>query len=240
MKMKFFCLECDLPTIIETEISEKNIYELTCNQGHKKNYIVQIQKFELLYELAAYALLDGYTREAVSGFAVAVERLHEYCIQILLIKNSVSKENRDKTFKMVSRMSERQLGAFYYLYLNEFKEPPQPIPDTRTKFRNNVTHNGEIPTYEKTIEYAEYIFNYIIRLLKKIRSIENIDHYELEYYGDYQMPTVFMEETQKGNPPTGMCVISMIGTNRGNRDFSDKNFKIQFEQLKERERWLYN
>ncbi|WJF88585.1 hypothetical protein [Bacillus subtilis] len=240
MKMRLSCIECDLPTILETEISEKNVYELTCNNGHKKNYIVQIQKFELLYELAAYALLDGYTREAVSGFAVAVERLHEYCMQILLIKNSVSKENRDKTFKMVSRMSERQLGAFYYLYLSEFKEPPEQIQGERVKFRNNVTHNGEIPTYEKTLEYAEYIFNYIIRLLKKIRSIENIDQYELQYYRDYQMPTRVKEETLKGNPPTGMGVITMIGTSYGNWDYSDKNFKDQFEQLKKRERWLYN
>ncbi|MEC1437433.1 hypothetical protein P9D57_01435 [Bacillus sonorensis] len=97
MKIKFLCSECASEegggtfNYIETEISETNAYTLTCDKGHTYNYLLGLEKFELLYELGALALIDGYTREAVSSFATSVERLYEYCIQMLLIKNSITK-----------------------------------------------------------------------------------------------------------------------------------------------------
>ncbi|UZD72425.1 hypothetical protein [Bacillus siamensis] len=240
MKIELFCSVCDNNSPVEVEVNETNMYELTCSKGHKSKCFVQVQKFELLFELGAYALLDGYTREAVSSFAVAIERLHEYCINILMIKNGASKELREQTFKMVSVNSERQLGAFYYLYVNEFQEPPEQISRTRVTFRNAVTHKGKIPTYDETIEYAEYVFGYMIRLLQKLRSMENISTHELQHYNDYQLPPYDCKDTSPSNIPSGKVVLSMIGTSSGNKDYSDKDFKLQLEQLKQRERWLYN
>lgn len=239
MKMNLYCHSCDLFYPIEIEINERNIYELECFEGHKTTCLLNQRKFEILYEIGAYALIDGYTREAVSSFAVAVERLHEYCINILLIKNGISKEDREKTFKMVSNMSERQLGAFYYLYLNEFGEPPEQISNKKSEFRNKVTHKGVIPTYEQVLEYAEYIFEYIIHLLQKLRTFKDIIKYELQYELDYQYP-IYDYKDPDLIPFQQIIVPSMIGTLSGERDFSDKNFNKQFEQLKNRERWLYN
>ncbi|PSA89361.1 hypothetical protein C6370_20605 [Bacillus atrophaeus] len=239
MKIRFFCLECDIPTLIETEISEKLDYVLTCPNGHKRNYVLHFKPFELLYELGAHALIDGYTREAVTSFAVSVERLYEYCIKIFMIKNGSSREERDRTFKMISKQSERQLGAFYFLYLNEFKKSPEPIKNSMREFRNRVTHKGEIPSYKDTLAYAEYIFNYIIKHLRQLKSINNIDHYELKYFGEYQMNPDFHKETMEGRPPIGNAIATMIDTTSG-IDFADRDFNIQFQKLKRREnRFLF-
>ncbi|TWG61202.1 hypothetical protein [Bacillus subtilis] len=241
MKMRFYCLECESVSPIDVEINEKSDYVLTCPNGHRRNYLLQLKQFELLYELGAHALIDGYTREAVTSFAVSVERLYEYCIKIFMIKSGVSKDVRDRTFKMISNSSERQLGAFYFLYLNEFKESPEPIKNEMVNFRNKVTHKGEIPSYKDTLAYAEYIFNYIIKNLRQLRTINNIDHYELQYYSDYQVNPNFHTDTLNGNPPIGNVISTMIGTSSGDMDFIDRDFTVQFQKLKSRqERWLFN
>ncbi|MEC1437434.1 hypothetical protein P9D57_01440 [Bacillus sonorensis] len=140
----------------------------------------------------------------------------------------------------MAKQSERQIGAFYYLYLNEFNEPPEPVLLKWIKFRNDVIHKGMIPNHEKTTQYAEYIFYYIIGILKKIRSFENIIKHELQYAIDYRIPDSFRDYELMGYRFGSMSVISMIGTSRGERDFSDKNFYDQLDKLKHRERWLFN
>ncbi|AGK98159.1 hypothetical protein [Clostridium pasteurianum] len=170
----------------DVNVNDEGIYELTCNKGHKTHLISQNEKFEILFDMSISALLDGYKQEAVSCLASSLERFHEWCISVFSVNNGVSFEEYEKTWKYVSSQSERQLGAFYFLYLQEFKKRPEDINNTImktykknkekqniTKFRNEVIHNGYIPTDEQVNEYGEYLFNYINKNLTIIKEKYN-------------------------------------------------------------------
>jgi len=54
--------------------NDEGRYNLECQNGHSTLVVLQNQKFEVLYEIGANAILDGYYREAdasIPSFSVA-------------------------------------------------------------------------------------------------------------------------------------------------------------------------
>ncbi|MEH6948305.1 hypothetical protein V7068_14790 [Bacillus sp. JJ634] len=168
MKIKLPCVQCS--NKVEVEINRGSTYKIKCNENHESTVNLRNQDYEILFDLGALALIDNYTRESVSSFAVSVERFHEFCIKVMLLNNGVSWEGIGDTWKLVSNQSERQLGAFYFLYLSTFNERPEEIKSKWVTFRNKITHKGEIPSYKEAREYGEYIFDYIKRITLKLRE----------------------------------------------------------------------
>jgi hypothetical protein len=66
-----------------------------CKQGHITVVTLPIPAFELLFDLGCSALLDGYSREAVTSFAVSLERFEEFTCRLLLARRNVSLEGID-------------------------------------------------------------------------------------------------------------------------------------------------
>jgi hypothetical protein len=153
-----------------TELRDDLTFNLECPLGHKSVVIFNAPKFELLFDMGVSALLDGYGREAVSSFAAAQERFHEFGIKVLVAKQDVSKEQFLATWKLVASQSERQLGAYYFMYLLQFNAPP-PTSPKRVEFRNNVIHKGYIPTSTEAADYAEYVYDYIVGTLKTMKPL---------------------------------------------------------------------
>ena len=166
------------------EMQDDGLYSTTCQSGHKTVTAIQEQKFEILFDLGAMALLDGYPREAVTSMAAAVERFFEYYIQVISLKHGIPFETFTKAWKPVSRQSERQLGAFLFLYLIENKRAldrsiVNAIPDASfglkkpldwTGFRNSVVHNGYIPSSNEVRAYGDLIYSFIYRLIEELRA----------------------------------------------------------------------
>lgn len=145
------------------------VANIECSRGHKSVLLLQSQKFEILLESAANALLEGYTIEAASSLSAAYERFFEYAIKVLCKKNSITKEALDKTFKQVSKQSERQIGGFLFLYLITFGTSyilSEEIP----KRRNKVIHQGYIPSPEEVIKFAELIYKEIYLITQLMKS----------------------------------------------------------------------
>lgn len=142
---------------VNVETRDDNVYKLECRKGHKTLAFFQKPKFEILFDLDAMALLDGYQREAVSSFAASLERFYEFCIEVFLENKSITTEQYSNIWKLVSNQSERQLGAYYFLYLCEFNETSIPFGNNQTSFRNKVIHKGYIPTGNEVMKYAEYV-----------------------------------------------------------------------------------
>ena len=152
------------------EINEEGIYEVECINGHKTLVTLKNEKFEILFDMGLSAFLDGYKQEAIACIHASMERFHEWCIEIFLIDNKIKISDFKKTWKYVKRQSERQLGAFYFLYLQTFKGVPELFNERKTEFRNRVIHNGEIPKREEVYEYIDYVFHYIQKILKPIKQ----------------------------------------------------------------------
>jgi len=202
MKLSHYCPVCSEVNSITKEdgssydsvtellvipLQDSPIYEVTCPLGHVSRIILQNQRYELLFQSGVNALLDGYYREAVSSIYVAVERFYEYSIRILSMPFLIEAEESSfsKTWSTMSKQTERQIGAFYMLFLCVYQRPPI-LFDTKflkkhglsleiegndpINFRNRVIHQGYIPSYKQALIFGEAVNFYICELLLEYRK----------------------------------------------------------------------
>jgi hypothetical protein len=173
-----------------SQISESGIYDVTCDKGHKTKVSLRNSKFELLFDLGFNGLIDGYYREAVSSFTASLERFYEFFIRVALY-NEITNDIFEEVWKAVKVQSERQLGAYIFLYLKCFRKKPLMLDNDAVSFRNDVVHKGYISNKEQALEYGE-----------KVRSTVNNAISEMKiWFGealyrayDYYLPNVQGEE----------------------------------------------
>ena len=137
------------------EFRDDGRYERTCSLGHTTTTILQQQKFEVLFEIGAYAILDGYYRDAVLSFSTSLERFYEFAIRVFLESNSKSDKLFQDCWKKVASQSERQLGAFIFLWAHHFNKQPELPSKSQVGIRNGVVHKGKIPTREEAVKYGD-------------------------------------------------------------------------------------
>ena len=174
MKLISICSQCTEElglteeSVLWVEFEDGAYYETTCPRKHKQGFILTTQKFEVLFEFGAMALLDGYPREAVSSFAVALERFYEYVVKAILLHAGTAPEDLEAAWKQVSAQSERQLGALAVLYLREYGKPAPLLSQSTTELRNKVIHKGYIPTHTEAIEYGDAVLQHLAMLYKDL------------------------------------------------------------------------
>jgi hypothetical protein len=159
--------------VMFAELRDDGLYDVTCPQGHRNLVALGNLKFEVLFQSGAMALLDGYVREAVSSIAAALERFYEFYIRVMLLRHDIPPQDAERTWKMVSSQSERQVGAFFFLYLLENKRAVGFIADRYVKFRNEVIHKGYIPTNEEVISYGEEVLSFIFSISRELNAGSN-------------------------------------------------------------------
>lgn len=152
------------------EFRDDGRYELTCSFGHRTTTILQQQKFEVLFEIGAYAILDGYYREAISSFSTSLERFYEFAARVFLENVSKSDTLFQNCWEKVASRSERQLGAFIFLWAHHFNEPPALLSNSQVAFRNDVVHKGKIPTRDNAINYGDSVLGILRPMLSALRS----------------------------------------------------------------------
>jgi len=210
------CMKCatnkDIPVFSfkNIEMNEDGLYEMECINGHKTVIISQNEKFEILFDMGINALKNGYKQEAVACIHASMERFHEWCTKVILTNNGVELEKIEKTWNLVKKQSERQLGAFYFLYLYASKKAPSGFKDDKTAFRNRVIHEGYIPKYEEVFEYCVYVMDYIRSILKQFKidyseSISTLTNYKL---------SKLTEKAQNRGIST-MCMPTILGLYTG-------------------------
>jgi hypothetical protein len=205
MKIKFTCLECfgeNRKTIDFIQVQDESLYYYACSQGHKNVYFEKNEKFELLMQSAVYAILDGYYREAVSSMSASLERLQEFAIKVLCKESEVSDELFKLTWKVVNPQSERQLGAFVFLYTQKYKSIPDILDNNDRNFRNDIIHKGKFPTYDETIKYGQRILDITFNILSNLRSTSEQTIRNLE---DQKQEEIFSKfEEIKEDPSTNL------------------------------------
>jgi len=191
MKLRVPCMQCfqelGIPTdeMMPVELRDDGLYSATCERGHTTITAVQEQKYEVLFDIAAMALLDGYPREAAAGMAAALERFYEFYVHVISLKHGVKEEVFTSTWEQVEGKSERQFGAYFFASLLDKPDsiPPtieneQPIltgvskSQTRTwqAFRNAVVHKGYIPSTAECLAYGDVVYRHIGQLAHELKS----------------------------------------------------------------------
>lgn len=181
MKLRVPCMQCfqdqghPSDELMSVELRDDGLLSVSCPNGHATITAIQEQKYEILFDLAVMALLDGYPREAATGMAASLERFYEFSIKVLCAKRGIDDLTFSSAWKLVANQSERQFGAFVFAYMLESGAMPSTLDDTRPKqidgedwknrpwkeFRNAVVHKGYIPTSSEVMAYGELVFNHI-------------------------------------------------------------------------------
>jgi hypothetical protein len=150
---------------LPAEMDDVGVVFLTCDSGHKTAMLHRNRKHQILFESGCLALLDDYTNEAVSSISAALERAYEFFIRVAYRKLGVPSSLLESLWKQIAAQSERQFGAFVFLYpavAGESFDLPQGIPE----FRNKVIHRGYIARSEEVFKYAETVFSLIRKIVQ--------------------------------------------------------------------------
>ncbi|MEZ9788169.1 hypothetical protein AB4301_06460 [Vibrio breoganii] len=149
-------------------LHDSGVHEIKCPRGHEYSVVLSAAKYEILYDLGMNALGDGYTRESVSSFASALERFYEFFIKFQVVNTGAKSELADQAWKIISNQSERQLGAFTYLYLSSIGELPPELSSKDRGFRNKVIHKGYIPSVDEAIGFGKVVYNHIMAVISEL------------------------------------------------------------------------
>lgn len=211
MKLPLICPKCsvehtqEVRPVAVVEFRNDGRYEVACRNGHRFTMLLQQQKFELLFDIGAYAVADGYYREAVSSFAASLERFYEFFIRALMLQKNIESKTTEDAWKVVAAHSERQLGAFAFLYTLEFGRPPRLLRPALHKFRNEVIHKGKIPTRPEALVFGQAVLEIVRPILREAQ----------ERLPDGVQKAVFRHLAQSRAPadqgqPVGTIAISTI------------------------------
>lgn len=187
-------------TVPYEPVLDHGIYKVNCSNNHTDSRVILRNiNFEILFDYSINALADGYYREAVSSFTSAMERFFEFFIKVVLKASGSDFVDIDKTWKLISNQSERQLGAYIILYTQTFSESPKLLSNNKeVPFRNSVIHKGYIPKKEEAVQFGEKVMNImessLIKLKKKYpKEVEEV----FEYYSYSGQANPFIEIEEK-------------------------------------------
>jgi len=242
MKLLISCMKCfqefGKPTdeLSRVEFCDDGRYEFTCSFGHETLTVLQLQKFEVLFDIGANAILDGYYREAVSSFTSSLERFFEFCIKVLVESTAVTEAAYIKTWKQVSNQSERQLGAFLFLWLYSMGEVADVLTNEQVSFRNDVIHKGKIPTKEEALKYGNAVLEVIrpkICSLKQ-KHQEEIHKVIFKHLRDSSKPS------HENKQVATMYIPTIISLGSGESDYDKKSLEDCLHKLNGRRLCMKN
>ncbi len=172
MRLERSCTECSLQiapgqsrTVYSRvcSIRDDGVYEFECPNGHRTITVLRTPKHEVLYTIGANALLDGYLRDALASFAASLERYYEFALRVIARHRRIEPDTFNVTWRLLSKQSERQFGAFVIAWVSETGKPYTSISKRRiddlTHLRNEVIHQGKIPTALECKDYGQYVLD---------------------------------------------------------------------------------
>lgn len=146
------------------EMDNSGVVYLTCSQQHSSAVIFDARRYQILLRSGAKAFVKGFSNEAIASFSAALERAHEFYAKVICRSRGVTPEILKKAWGSVAKKSERQFGAFTFLFLldqGQVLELDPKIPS----IRNSVIHAGNIATQKEALDFGEMVF-------RRIRQIE--------------------------------------------------------------------
>jgi hypothetical protein len=151
------------------------VYEFECPNGHRTTTILRTPKHEVLYAIGANAYLDGYLRESIASFAASLERYYEFALRVIARHKGIEPDEFVAVWNLMSKYSERQYGAFMMAWTLESGKFYTSISPTQIskmiKLRNQVIHEGKLPTADQCMKYGQYVLD-IVSPIEKVLHAE--------------------------------------------------------------------
>jgi hypothetical protein len=204
------------------DVNDQGVYSTTCPEGHKVICGLSNRHYELLFDRAACAFVDGYYREAIATFASALERFFEFYIRVVARHSGIVDSALTDFWRPLGNRSERQLGAVYFAYVIQNKRAFPYAHQKMEELRNNVVHKGLFATQTNAFEFGEYVYDTIWALLEELQKASK-EALDKEWNASYLAEVKAARDRLgfKGNL-SGMGVATLIQTHaRKSKSFAD-------------------
>jgi hypothetical protein len=192
------------------DLEEGGVADAVCQRGHTTTYVINLPYFEIVFELACLSILEANYPHAVQGFTTALERFYEFYVCEIARRNGVpdyTYESARKQFKL----AERQLGAFKACYLLQTKTAFDDGPiGAFTQLRNEVAHEGRIPTRAEAIKYGTVLLSEMHRVLDELFPRDPDGEVPLRSDSDYFR--AFMKATDRAPKRSGATSLGPMPT----------------------------
>lgn len=182
MRVLTSCMRCQqhfgVPRLATTdfvEVPDNGVLLATCDLGHETAGVLQNEKYQLLAEMAIDAINQENYRDAIVSFVASLERLFEYAAKAIAFRRGMTASTYEAAWKPLSKHSERQLGAFSFLYALERGDPAPKLPTSMVELRNSVVHNGRLATRQDALRFGQAIADCALPILNLLSS----EDYEL-------------------------------------------------------------
>jgi hypothetical protein len=152
------------------DLGNGGVYLHTCPEGHVNHTILQQMQFELLFEAAFLAAVDGYCREAVGTFAAALERFQEFALRVCCVKLGMAPGAVEEAWKDVRNASERQYGAFVFVYSATVGKMPATLTSSERAFRNDVVHKGAFCSEAEALAFGNRVRTLVVGAIAELRG----------------------------------------------------------------------
>lgn len=224
------------PTAFYIELTDAGCISATCSNGHDIMSSIQNFDFDLLFDLAGMALLDGYSREAVGTFATAVERARETYVRCNFHPDHKPNPLFETTWKEVRRQSERQLGAFLFTWLANEKSEARSFSQREVELRNNCVHYGTIPTFQEALAFGQSALEMIEAIHTALTS-EDPEKLGREVFRR-TMRGRAGESLKAGRQVSTQCLPTMIAPWNAGRD-PIRSLSDRLPELAKYRQWLW-
>lgn len=150
--------------LVDGELDDAGVVYVECPKKHRSAVVFNARRHEILIRSGAKALLQGFASESIFSMHAALERAYEFYIRAVCRHHNVPADQFEAAWKD-NDYSERQLGAFAFLYLQEVGQFLPLDKKKITEVRNRVIHKGHIATESEARKFGEAVF-------RRIRDIE--------------------------------------------------------------------
>jgi hypothetical protein len=130
-----------------------------CSRGHKQIVALRQQRFELLFELAAYSIRDGHYRQSVSSCSASLDAFYEFFLRSMAYQNGIKKERFDAAWKLLGISRQNRLEAYLLNYRNLCARPPVLLTAAQNDWKDSVMHQGLLPTREECVSFGQAVLN---------------------------------------------------------------------------------
>lgn len=201
-------------------MDDDGLIHVQCPFDHIGVVILDSRRYEVLLNSAANALLDGYKNEAIAVLSAALERAYEFYLRVVFRAKGLDTSNFESTWKSVSSQSERQIGAFSFIYLLETGRPFE-FKSRIPEIRNKIVHKGRIASQAEASEYAELVY-------ECIKHIEDLieDNYKkaAEVESTHEVEKQKQKVSVNGEPMV-MSVKTVVTNESNNETAPTKTFE---------------
>jgi hypothetical protein len=147
-------------------------YDLTCPAGHEARVLLGNPKHEVLFQMAAYSLLDENYRDAIATFGSSLEEFWEFALQCIYASQGVER------LPVPRVKGGGRKARFENAWRNVFKpeppgtpQPPEPPALTIEEYeiRNEVLHEGRVPTQRQAFEFGNKVLVRVAPAMQTLR-----------------------------------------------------------------------